>query len=42
MAERKAYWKAQGWNVDKIRAFSSYDLDSKIEEAKRMAERKAY
>ncbi len=42
MADRKEYWKGQGVDVDKINAYNSYDLDSKIKEAQRMADRKEY
>jgi hypothetical protein len=39
MSERKAYWKSKGWDVDQIRAYSSYDLDNKILEAARHLKR---
>jgi hypothetical protein len=30
MIERKAYWRDRGFDVDKVNAYSSYDLDMKL------------
>ena len=42
MADRKEHWKSQGVDVDKINAYNSYDLDSKVVEANRMLQRKEH